>query len=114
MLRLENIYSVNKEGLIQTDPEGDLHVVVDVQKKKLKIDTFYGDDGYGVAIDDVEYSFENFVTQVLANLGSVDSDDVVTINRNDTNYLFVSKFLSNAHIIFNRAYRSGRVSKKKK
>ena len=113
MLRLENIYSVNKEGLIQTDPEGNMRIVIEISNKKLVSYTSYGDDGYGEG-SPVEYSFETFVSQVLANLGSIDGDDIVTINRNDTNYLFVSKFLENAHIIFNRAYRSGRVSKKKK
>lgn len=108
MLRLENIYSVNKEGLIQTDPDGSMHVVLEVKKDTLVLYASYGDDGYGEG-SPVEYCFENFLTQVLANLGSVDGDDVVTINKNDTNNLFVSKFLESAHRIFNEC-RADRTS----
>ena len=113
MLTLEQSYSINKEGLIQTDPNGSMHIIVEISNKKLISYTSYGEDGYGEG-SPVEYCFETFVSQVLANLGSIDCDDIVTINRNDTNYLFVSKFLESAHITFNRCYRSGGVSKKKK
>ena len=108
MLRLENIYSVNKNGLIQTDPDGNMHVVLEVNKNTLVVYASYGDDGYGEG-SPVEYCFETFVSQVLANLGSIDCDDIVTINKNDTNNLFVSKFLETAHRILT-ASRDDRTS----
>lgn len=109
MLTLEQSYRVNEKGLMQTDPDGNMHVVLEVRKDRLVVYASYGEDGYGEG-SPVEYCFENFVSQVLANLGSVDDDDIVTINKNDTNRLFVSKFLESAHDIFNGCRATDRMS----
>lgn len=111
-MRIERRFSVNKNGLMEPDHDGNMHVVVDVFDKVLNVYVYYGNDGNG-EFSDEEIRFENFIIGTLENMGEVDDDDVVRIVRNDTTILSIIHFVEKSHIIFDSCYRSGRISKKK-
>lgn len=110
MLDLLQSYTVDKKDMVQPYCDGNLHVHCNVQGERLTIGATYGVDGYGEAVNPVEYKFDNFIKHVISNFGSIDYDDNVIIEKTDTNYLFVSKFLSVAHRIFNECRATDEVS----